>query len=286
MFSLLNIISKFLKRRYMAETNSIVEKSISQKQYSRRIQLSGTKNFRDLGGYPTVDGKFIRWGVLYRSDSLHKLTKKDLQKLALLKLSYVFDFRSENEVAQEPDRLVKGIKLIRLPMLDASTKIWHEQRNDMVKNMKTLNPPEFLRATNSELATKFTPEYKIFYQELLKSKGDPILFHCAAGKDRTGFAAATLLRILGVSHDIVLQDYLLTNRYFLDSFKLSLFIGTVLKGRKFINGIRGFMIADKSYLNAAFEALEEEYGSFENYVHDGLGLTNQDIVLLKKYYLE
>jgi len=270
----------------MSETNSIVEKSISQKQYSRRIQLSGTKNFRDLGGYPTVDGKFIRWGVLYRSDSLHKLTKKDLQKLASLKLSHVFDFRSENEVAQEPDRLVKGIKLIRLPMLDASTKIWHEQRNDMVKNMKTLNPPEFLRATNSELATKFTPEYKIFYQELLKSKGDPILFHCAAGKDRTGFAAATLLRILGVSHDIVLQDYLLTNRYFLDSFKLSLFIGTVLKGRKFINGIRGFMIADKSYLNAAFEALEEEYGSFENYVHDGLGLTNQDIVLLKKYYLE
>lgn len=263
-----------------------IETPIAKLNHSRHIQFSGTKNFRDLGGYPTIDGRTVRWGVLYRSDSLHKLTRKDLQKLASLEIARVFDFRSENEVAHEPDRLPDGVKLMLLPMLDASTKVWHEQRNDMVKNMKTLNPAEFLCTTNSELATKFTPEYTLFYHELLESKGSPVLFHCAAGKDRTGFAAATLLRILGVPCNIILQDYLLTNRYLLDAFKWSLLIGAFLKGKKFADGIRGFMIADEIYLKAAFDALEVEYGSFENYVHNGLGLTDQDIECLKKYYLE
>ncbi len=270
----------------MNEVEVAVEKPIAKLDHSRHIQFSGAKNFRDLGGYSTTDGRTVRWGVLYRSDSLHKLTSKDLQKLASLKLSCVFDFRSENEMAHEPDRLPGGVKLMLLPMLDASTKVWHEQRNDMVKNMKTLNPAEFLCATNSELATKFTPEYTRFYQELLESKGSPILFHCAAGKDRTGFAAATLLRILGVPCNIILQDYLLTNRYLLDAFKWRLLIGTLLKGKKFTDGIRGFMIADEIYLKAAFEALEVEHGSFENYVHSGLGLTDHDIECLKTYYLE
>ena len=270
----------------MAEIKMAVRESAATIKHSRHIQFSGTKNFRDLGGYSTVDGRTVRWGVLYRSDSLHNLTTSDLQRLASLKLSRVFDFRSENEVAREPDRLPEGAKWISLPMLDASTKIWHEQRKEMIKNMRTLKPAEFLRATNSELATKFTPEYKFFYHELLASNGDPILFHCAAGKDRTGFAAATILRILGVPQDIIMQDYLLTNRYLLDAFKWNLFIGTILKGKRFTDGIRGFMIADESYLNTAFETVEKEYGSFKNYARNGLGLTDQDIERLKTYYLE
>lgn len=269
----------------MAEIDLVVKELDIKNNHTRHIRFSGARNFRDLGGYPTTDGRTVRWGVLYRSDSLHKLTNADLQKLASLEIARVFDFRSENEVSHEPDRLPDGVKLVPLPMLDASTRVWHEQRKDMVRNMKTLNPAEFLRATNSELATKFTPEYTRFYQELLTSNGKPILFHCAAGKDRTGFAAATLLRILGVPEDIILQDYLLTNRYLLDAFKWNLLIGTLLKGKKFTDGIRGFMKADENYLNAAFEALEAEHGSFENYVHSGLGLTDQDIERLKKYYL-
>jgi len=260
--------------------------SYSAEKRQRHLSFAKVKNFRDLGGYPTADGRTVRWGILYRSGSLHKLTDGDLQKLASLNLSRVFDFRSENEVNHEPDRLPEDVKLVHLPMLDASTKVWHEQRDDMVKNMKNINPAEYMFATNAELATKFTPEYKRFYQELLASNGSPILFHCAAGKDRTGFAAASLLRILGVSKDVVMQDYLLTNRYLLDVYKWNLFMAGILKGRKFADGIRGFMKADESYLTAAFTAFENEHGSFENYVRDGLGLTEHDIERLKKYYLE
>jgi protein-tyrosine phosphatase len=143
--------------------------------------------------------------------------------------------------------------------------------------MKTLDPSVYMKQTNIELATKFTPEYRSFFSELIASNGQPTLFHCAAGKDRTGFAAACILRILGVPLDIVVQDYLLTNQYLLNAYKWNLAIAGILRGRKFADGIRGFMRADESYLYAAFEALEREHGSFGNYVRDGLGLSEHDV---------
>lgn len=255
-------------------------------KYQRHLRFAGVKNFRDLGGYRTLDGRVVRWGALYRSGSLHKLNDADLKKLADLNLDRVISFRAEHETKREPNRLPHGVRLVNIPMEDSSTKVWHEARDEMVKNMKTLDPAEFMIATNTELATKFTSGYRQFYRELLDSNGNPILFHCAAGKDRTGFAAATLLRLLGVPHDMIMRDYLLTNTYLLNAHKWNLFWAGVLKGRKFAEGIRGFMRADERYLSAAFSAMEKEHGSFEKYVHDGLGLTDADIEHLKNFYLE
>lgn len=254
--------------------------------YARHLKFKNLKNFRDLGGYRTTDGRSVRWGVLYRSGSLHKLTDADLTKLISLHLNTVISFRAEHETEREPDRLPEGVRLVNLPMEDSSTKVWHEARDEMVRNMKTLDPAEFMIATNMELATKFTPGYRQFYRELLASDGKPVLFHCAAGKDRTGFAAATLLKILGVPSDVIMQDYLLTNTYLLNTYKWNLLLASVLKGRKFAEGIRGFMRADERYLSAAFSAIEKEYASFETYVRDGLGLTDADIEHLKRMYLE
>lgn len=253
--------------------------------YSRHVKFKNVDNFRDLGGYPAADGRLVRWGVLYRSASLHKLTDMDLNRLEKLNIQRVIDFRAEYEVAHAPDRLPEGVGLLHLPMEDSSTKVWHEARDEMVRNMKTLDPAEYMIATNTELATKFTPGYHRFYQEILASDGEPILFHCAAGKDRTGFAAATLLRILGVPREVVMQDYLLTNTYLLDRYKWNLVVAGLLRGRKFADGIRGFIRADERYLSAAFHVLEREHGSFENYVRDGLGLSDADIERLKNIYL-
>ena len=254
----------------------------------RLLPFRGAKNFRDLGGYETVDGRTVRWNVLYRSDALHKLTDSDLKFIAGLNLVRIWDFRASYETVREPDRLPDDllVRLLKLPMEDASTKVWHEARDQMVRNMKTLDPTVYMKQTNVELATKFTPEYRSFFRELIASNGQPTLFHCAAGKDRTGFAAACILRILGVPLETVMQDYLLTNRYFLDAYRWNLSIAALLRGRKFADGIRSFMRADERYLLAAFEALEREHGSFENYVRDGLGLSEQDVERLKNYYLE
>lgn len=256
------------------------------KNQSRYLPLSGAKNLRDLGGYTTVDGRKVRSGVLYRSDALHKLTSRDLQTLKSLRIGLVVDFRAEHEVEREPDKLPDGARLLNLHMEDSSTKVWHEARNEMTKNMKTMDPAEFMIKTNVELATKFTPAYRKFFNELVNANGRPVLFHCAAGKDRTGFAAAVILRVLGVPHQVVMQDYLLTNKYLLSAYKWEIFLARLLKGKKFAEGITGFMRADERYLSAAFNRLEQDHGSFENYIWNGLGLSESKIATLKKYYLE
>ncbi len=266
-----------------------LEYALSTRTYEkqRHLKFSGTKNFRDLGGYATEDSRTVRWNVLYRSDSLHKLTNADLKFISALNLVRIIDFRAPYEALREPDRLPDdlAVHVLSLPMEDISTKVWHEARDEMVKNIKTLDPVEYMIQTNVELATKFTPEYRLFFRELLASNGNPLLFHCAAGKDRTGFAAASLMRILGVPHATLMQDYLLTNQYLLAGYQREIFVAGLLRGKRFAEGIRGFMQADERYLFAAFAALEKEHGSFENYVRAGLLLSEQDVEKLKQYYL-
>lgn len=252
----------------------------------RHIPFSGMKNFRDLGGYKTLDGRNVRWGLLYRSDSLHKLTENDLKRLSELSLGAIIDLRSDHEKERRPDRIPDGVRYVEISILDASTRVWHESRDDMIRDMQKVDPVKYLSATNVELASQFTPEFQRFLREVLSSNGRPLLFHCAAGKDRTGFGAAILLRMLGVPHETVMQDYVLTDKYLLGAYKWRLAIAQLLKGRGFANGVRGFMRAHPDYLTAAFNTLEAAHGSFENYVRDGLGMTEQDIERLRQMYLE
>lgn len=252
---------------------------------SRHLKFAGTKNFRNLGGYQTTDGRTVRWNLLYRSDALHKLTETDLRRLAALQLDRIIDFRAAHEREQEPDRLPAGVSVVPIPILDSSTRVWHDAREEFVKNLKNIDPAHYMIETNVELATRFTPEFRLFLHELLSASGRPVLFHCAAGKDRTGFAAAVLLRILGVPQATVTEDYLLTNKYLLAGYRWDLMKARLFKGREFAAVIKGFMQAHPTYLAAAFDALEREHGSFENYVRDGLGLTEAEVERLKHIYL-
>lgn len=254
----------------------------------RHLKFSGAKNFRDLGGYRAVDGSRVRWRVLYRSDALHKFTDTDLKRLSALSLSCVMDFRSDYEREQEPDRLPvdANIRQVPIPILDASTALVHESRDDLVQRLRGIDSQKYMNETYVGFIAQFTPAFRQFFRELTFAGGSPVLFHCTAGKDRTGFAAALLLRLLGVPHETVMQDYLLTNDYFLGSYKWKLVLARLMKGRRFADAIRGFMLADPRYLSAAFETIDREYTSFERYVRDGLGLSQADVDRLKATYLE
>lgn len=259
-----------------------------EKSKRRRLPFSGAKNFRDLGGYRTLDGRAVRWNFLYRSDSLHKLTDADLRYFSALLLDRIIDFRANHEREREPDRLPRDtdIRVIPIPILDASTRVWHNSRDELEKYIVTVDPVQYMRQANVELATRFTPEIRHFFRELLAANGCPVLFHCAAGKDRTGFAAAVLLRILGVSKEIVVEDYLLSNQYYLNAHRWELFLARLLKGERLAEVLHGFMQVAAAYLLAAFETIDRDYGSFENYVHNTLGLTEKDVERLKTSYLE
>lgn len=254
----------------------------------RRLPFSGAKNFRDLGGYQTADGRVLRWNLLYRSDALHKLTDGDLRYLSALMLDRVIDFRAEHEKQQEPDRLPgdADIRVVEIPVFDASTRVWHNSREELVKNIRKVNSAQYMIQANIEFASRFTPEMMRFVHELLSADGRPVLFHCAVGKDRTGFAAAIILQILGVSQETIMEDYLLTNQYFLPSYRWNLMFAQLVSGKQFAAVVQGFMEARSEYLWAAFETINREYGSFESYVRSGLGLTEEDVEHLKSLYLE
>ena len=254
----------------------------------RHLDVSGTRNFRDLGGYRTIDGKTVRWGLLYRSDGLHKLTDVGLKHLSALSLNRAIDFRSEYEKEQEPDRLPAeaNIQRVEIPILDASTTVVQGSRDELVKKLKEIDPAKYMTETYVGFVTQFTPAFQRFFRELASAEGRPVLFHCTAGKDRTGFAAAILLRMLGIPHGTVMEDYLLTNNYFFAGYKWNLILARLMKGKRFAESIKGFMMADPCYLSAAFETIDREYGSFENYIRNGLGLTEFDLEYFKALYLE
>lgn len=256
---------------------------------NRRLPFVGAKNFRDLGGYQTTDQRTIRWGRLYRSDCLHKLTAADLRRLTSLALDRIIDFRADHELAQAPDRLPSEVKIrvVRIPILDSSTEVWRDSREQFLKdNLRKLDPVYAMIETNIELATYFTPQLQMFVQEVLSANGRPLLFHCAAGKDRTGFAAAVLLRTLGVPQEVVMEDYLLSNQFYLSAYKWDLTLLKLMKGKKVASMVKGFLEVRSAYLATAFEAIDYKYGSFKYYVRNGLGLALKDIEHLKMLYLE
>lgn len=255
----------------------------------RHLDFTGAKNFRDLGGYRTVDGRAVIWGILYRSDQLQKLTNADLNYLTALVLDRIIDFSAEHEKEEAPDRLPvnSDIRIVEIPILDSSTEIWRDSHDQFIRdNLKNIDSVKSMIETNIELATRFTPQMRQFVHEIFSASGRPVLFHCAAGKDRTGFAAAILLRILGVPLEVVMEDYLLSNQYYLPGHSRSLFLIRLIKGKRFSNVVKGFLEVRPAYLCAAFEAVDREFGSFEKYVRNGLGLTEQDIKNLRNLCLE
>jgi protein-tyrosine phosphatase len=266
----------------------VIVNQISETQKNRLLSFSGAKNFRDLGGYQTADGRTVRWGMLYRSDSLHKLNAGDIKRLSALSLDRIIDFRSEMETKREPDRLPGEWtgRLVEIPILDSTTQATQESRKEFLRNLKNIDPIQYMNQMNIELATKFTPQMKQFIGEVLSANGKPILFHCAAGKDRTGFAAAILLRALGVPQEVVLQDYQLTNQYLEKGYAMALTLMRLVKGKTFSVSIGKFMQAHPEYLGAAFASIDQQYGSFDGYLSQGLGLAKHDTERLGTVYLE
>jgi protein-tyrosine phosphatase len=255
----------------------------------RRIPLMGASNFRDLGGYVTLDGRPIRWGALYRSDRLRDLSDRDLLYLDQLDLHTIIDFRSENERLEAPDRLPNGhrIKTLDLPIVpndssEAAQEITNRVRKGDIEGLDAL---ELITADYRRFVTKYTYQFRQYFRALMKARGRPVLFHCTAGKDRTGFAAATTLRILGVPVDTIMQDYLLSNRYFLPAYQDEIEKLRQAHDQAVAEFVTLLAEVRAEYLQASFQAIDDLYGNFEAFRQVGLGLDDQDISDLRSYLL-
>lgn len=261
-----------------------------RREPGRRIRFERVGNLRDLGGYPAADGRTVRWGVLYRSDHLGKLSARDLRQLRQLELATLIDFRSAAEKAAAPNRLPRGhsIKVVELPLFDGANDTMGAGLQAQIErgDLSGLDGAALLIDANQRLATEYTPAYRQFVAELLAAGGAPVLFHCTAGKDRTGFAAAIVLRLLGVPEEVIVADYLRSKTYSLAARRFELLLLRLLKGQELTALVRALLGVEEAYLQAAFDAIDREYGSFDAYVRDGLGLSEADIRRLRDNLLE
>ena len=258
----------------------------------RKLPLKGAHNFRELGGYRTQDNKSIKWGILFRSDELHDLTAEDIKYLERLKLNTLIDFRSMGERENEPDPILKetNIRLLPIDVLAESAseekdKTQKEIQEELFSGERDLS--NLLVDANKDFATTFTPTYKIFIDTLIENNGQPLVFHCSAGKDRAGFAAAIVLSILGVPRDIIIQDYLATNAYTKDEIDRTIQQINISSTFKVdTDNIRKVLEVEERYIQAAFDAIDKEWGSMELYFKNGLMLSEAEIEKIKALYLE
>jgi protein-tyrosine phosphatase len=258
----------------------------------RHLPLEGTPNFRDLGGYETTDGHFVRWGTIYRSGVLSNLTPADFAYLGQLDVRVVCDFRTPQENATAPEIWIpgSGVEHISLPIGPGSNK---DKSTSMDSILATNPSPAELKAWLTKVYGGFAftnaPEYaKVFAQ--LKEDHLPLLYHCAAGKDRTGVFSALLLLALGVPEKTVLADYELTNKYLLDGMSSDaskkMLAGNPSMAHLTPEQRQVLMAADPEYLKSTLRQIEVKYGSFDNYRRAELGVSDSDVEKLRARLLE
>ena len=247
----------------------------------REIHLQGTVNFRDAGGYKTTNGKQVKWGKMYRSGSLNKLTNADIEILSKLKLAKDIDFRGPYEIKTAPDRMPNHVAYINLPA--GSEKIGDSlYLKTLLQSMKK---DEGILEMYQNL-TPFKDRYAPLFKELLALPADSaLLFHCSAGKDRTGIAAALILSALGVDKKTIIEDYLSTN-YYRRNENVMAIKGMVAMYKLDEEVAKNLMAAKESYIQATFNSIENQYGSIENFLIKGIGLSKKDIKQLRKKFLE
>ena len=243
---------------------------------ARLVPVEGAINLRDVGGYATQDGKHVKWGRIYRSAAIDQLTDADMDTLAKRNIYSVVDFRGYEESAKAPDRLLPNTVYLRLPAGSDQNSM------DMFKDLK--NGEEALKQFYGKTDV-LVPRYKPFFQQLLNLPDTTaVLYHCTAGKDRTGIATALLLSALDVPQEKIMEDYLASNVYRAANNKEM--IEQMVKMGLDRHVAEDMAAVKPSYLEATFAAIQKQYGSVAKFLKNQLGLDQEAITRLKAKFTE
>ncbi|MDQ0994164.1 tyrosine-protein phosphatase [Streptomyces sp. V3I7] len=265
---------------------------MTQQVPSTEPELAGVRNFRDVGGLPTVDGRRVRYGVLFRSGHLAHATDDDAAFLSSLGLHTVFDFRNEADQKLEgPDVDLPGVRNVNLPLSDPAdgAEFWKLVRDGELDQLRGLlsdgKAENRMIASYRAIIKGRTAEHSQVLHALAEDSA-PALMHCAAGKDRAGLSIAVTLLALGVERDAIVADYLESNakhrRYKVrrNGDAASAYTPEIMEL------LSPLFDARAEYLTAAFEAIEETWGDVDTYLERGLGLTPQDRERLRERFLD
>lgn len=242
---------------------------------SRSLKLTGASNFRDLGGYVGRGGRTVRWRRLFRSDHLAALTSDDVAVLARLGVGRVCDFRGNSERASMECAL-PGVVVHSLPIEPTVV----QGMKDILGSGKPVTVAEtvhLMQQTYRAFVHDNSPRFAELFAHLLDSDV-PLVFHCTAGKDRTGFAAALILLALGVARPVVMQDYLLTNELFQ--------MPEITPGLASPEVLDVLWHVQEGFLDAALHVVEADFGGMQSYLEQALGLGCNEQERLLALYLQ
>ncbi|MDG0980096.1 MAG: tyrosine-protein phosphatase [Halieaceae bacterium] len=255
---------------------------------SRHIPLDGAPNFRDFGGHPVAQaGRRVKYGRLFRAGHLADLSHADLEVVNDLGISHLYDFRRSFEQEYKPNHPAVLVSIDHIIHLDI-TPGNQAGSLDVVTNAESLpsESHDFMCEINRELALSHQSSFRQVFEGLLADPEATILVHCAAGKDRTGFAAAVVLLALGVELQVVMQDYLLTQCYFLPHEQIPM-----LRDKYGFDGVSDQVLEPivatrLEYLQAGIQAMIEHSGSIDQYLLDAFGLGESERQLLRERLTE
>ncbi len=251
----------------------------------RRVSLEGSVNFRDLGGYETRDGARVKWGRVFRSDSLARLTVEDQSILRQMGIKVVCDFRTKAEVEQSPDQLPEDVSIEQLHL-----PITHGEFN-FVTALERIKQGDDSWLTDGFMVSGYIMNIEEFphtwgtvFKRITEKKSRPFVFHCTGGKDRAGTCAALILLALGVPEETVIYDHQLSN----------IFIADLLKGiykRLESYGVdpeklKPYFTAPRECIVALIDHIGTNYGSAAKYLTDRAGIGVNTLEMLKRELLE
>jgi len=256
------------------------------------LGIESLVNLRDMGGFRTIHNQTIAYGKLYRSNQLTNISTEDMKKLTKLKLKNVFDMRNTPERNAFPEELPLGVKYNIIDVAGNTTD------TAVINTLNIFNYPEFanekfgdgkieelVKMVYRQIVSKTSADscFSILFNTICKEEELPVLFHCATGKDRTGWVAAAFLSLMEVPEESIYENYLLSCDYIIPLYK------TVTDKYLEAGGNENLIVAilgvKREYLEAAFDEMKNRYGTIENYFSTALKIDAEKQQVLKNIFL-
>lgn len=264
----------------------------------RTLPVSGINNFRDLGGYAGANGRTVKWGILYRSNHLHKLSPQARTYLESLHIRSIIDYRSDNEIAKSPNDSINERVTFHLDATaqtaELAAQFAAEPSNEdkaLIESVMRDIPPALVNGDGAQVLEQYrhfvTSEksknaFRAMIKVLLDPANIPSIQHCRGGKDRTGYGALLVLAMLGVAEQDIIDDYMITqqNREARNNVKMAAY-RQITGDENVLAYLHTLIETREAFITEAINAMKSQSGSVVDYIKNELGFTDADFKTLQ-----
>ena len=257
-------------------------------QLSQEITFSNMHNFRELGGYKACDGRHVKHNIFFRAPALCKIeTKEDFEKFKSFGIKTIYDFRSKPEREFKPDPVFEGVirhEISALTDLDGNEINFDFKGFENLSKEKIAELIKLVQVGYSKMAINNKAYIEMFKD--ICAGNVPLLYHCSAGKDRTGVASALILSLFGVDKEDIIYDYLKTNDYNAEDVIKKAMVSTDSLPPEAMEAVKSLSGVQRKSLEEVFDKIIEKYGTMDNYFEREFGINAEKRKQLMDMYLE